>query len=145
MCCSLLEIEVLSHKKAHVIENLRFFNNNDFYCWTIKSVFHKSVYLQLWILEPWKYRMIFLSGNTKIRANRRLHLIFYPAFLHQKTIQSWHLSFEHSLELRLLLLCDPDRQGNNDKRSAGFLPRLHGTSLWQTCTSSQSLKMGIMQ
>lgn len=30
------------------------------------------------------------------------------------------------------------------KRSTGFLPRLHGTSLWQTNTSSQSPEVGIV-
>lgn len=102
MSCSLLETEVLSLKKERTISNY-----TDTLITTVISTAEqliffsqKSVYLQLWITEPWKYSAIFLSENTKIRANRRLLLIFYPSFLHQKTIQSWHLSFEHSLELR---------------------------------------------
>lgn len=100
MSCSLLETEVLSLKKEHTISNYTDFYNTAFYCWTINFFPQKSVYLQLWIIEPWKHRAMLLSENTKIRANRRLLLIFYPSFLHQKTIQSWHLSFEHSPELR---------------------------------------------
>lgn len=145
MGCSLLGTEVLSQKKANVIQSTLI-------CVTMISTveqlifffLHKPAPLQLWITEPWKCRTIFLSGNRKRRASRRLHLIFYPSLLHQKTIQCWHVCFEQSLDLWLLPLCEPETR-QSWQRMCWFSSQAAWHILVADFTSSQSLKVGITQ